>query len=313
MGVLQLGDIFTVEGFFEPGTTKLKQFRNTEEVTGGAIMYGLSGVNIELTSRCQKSCWMCGRRKLEREHPEKCDWGDMPFDMVQNLSEEIPKGVFVQFHWNGEPLMYPKLLDALTLFRNHHTGLDTNGKLLFEKAYELIGYIDTLTISVIQDDPEAVEQFDIVSKFLDLRGDRKPMVIFRILGDVLTSAWEVLAKHHNCQIVTRTLHSPDMSKDYEKPVTIPETGVCQEMLHKLAIDRFGNVSPCVRYDPDGVNRLGRVDLCYLGENPDCWGDPNIKEVWYGDKRKEWVKAHMEGRREDVPLCGGCSYWGVPCG
>ena len=28
-------------------------------------MNGLSTVNIELTTRCSKSCWMCGRRKVE--------------------------------------------------------------------------------------------------------------------------------------------------------------------------------------------------------------------------------------------------------
>jgi MoaA/NifB/PqqE/SkfB family radical SAM enzyme len=31
---------------------------------------GLGNINIELTSRCNKSCWMCGRRKVEKEMPE---------------------------------------------------------------------------------------------------------------------------------------------------------------------------------------------------------------------------------------------------
>ena len=30
---------------------------------------GLGNINIELTSRCDKSCWMCGRRKVEKGFP----------------------------------------------------------------------------------------------------------------------------------------------------------------------------------------------------------------------------------------------------
>ena len=82
-------------------------------------MNGLKSINIELTSRCNKSCHMCGRRKLEREHPELCDWGDMPFEMLVEIAEQIPKGVMVQLHWNGEPLLYPKLDAAMNILRNH--------------------------------------------------------------------------------------------------------------------------------------------------------------------------------------------------
>ena len=30
-------------------------------------------LHLELTSRCNKACFCCGRRKMEREHPELCD------------------------------------------------------------------------------------------------------------------------------------------------------------------------------------------------------------------------------------------------
>lgn len=39
---------------------------------------GLGTINIELTSRCNKNCWMCGRRKVDREYPELAlNYGDM--------------------------------------------------------------------------------------------------------------------------------------------------------------------------------------------------------------------------------------------
>ena len=33
-------------------------------------------LNIELTSLCNKDCWMCGRRKIDKEYPElKIEYG----------------------------------------------------------------------------------------------------------------------------------------------------------------------------------------------------------------------------------------------
>jgi 2-iminoacetate synthase ThiH len=41
---------------------------------------GLFNINVELTDRCNKTCWICGRRKRERENPDlKLYYGDMDF------------------------------------------------------------------------------------------------------------------------------------------------------------------------------------------------------------------------------------------
>lgn len=279
------------------------------------MLNGLSGINVELTSRCVKKCAMCGRRKIEKEYPELANWGDMPIGMVRAIAEQIPRGVFVQLHNNGEPLLYPKLGEAIVLFSQCYTGLDTNGKLLIEKKYDL-SFLDTLTISVIQDDPEGEEQVNIVEKYLlILSGSTslRPLVTFRLLGDVTIRGpvYYSLAKEYDCKVARRVLHSPNGSRDYEKPVTIPETGVCQEMLHKLSIDRFGNVSPCVRFDPHGKNILRQ-----LGERPVSRENPfstTLNDIWESVERQSWIQAHLEGRREDVPLCKDCHYWGIPRG
>ncbi len=48
---------------------------------------GLGTINIELTSRCNKNCWMCGRRKVDREYPELAlNYGDMDFDLVKHIA-----------------------------------------------------------------------------------------------------------------------------------------------------------------------------------------------------------------------------------
>jgi len=262
-------------------------------------MNGLSGINIELTSRCNKNCWCCGRRKRERENPAVLGlYGDMEFSLLKKIAEQVPPGIVVQLHNNGEPLLYPRFGDALKLFQHCLTGIDTNGKLLMEKGCEIVDNLDTMAVSIVQDDPEADEQYEILKRFLRLKGDFKPLVVCRLNGMVDERRYISLG----VTIARRLLHSPDGSFNYQthRP-TVPEIGICWEMLHRMAIDRFGNVSLCVRFDPEGQGILGNAKNCTL------------QELWNSPLRKQWSNLHRQGRRGEVPLCSKCDYWGVPTG
>jgi MoaA/NifB/PqqE/SkfB family radical SAM enzyme len=257
---------------------------------------GLVAVNVELTNLCNKNCWMCGRRKIDREYPEiALNYGNMDFKLVEKIAKQLPSGIVVQLHNNGESLLYPGFGKAAKLFRRQIRCLDTNGKLIVEKAKEIIGNLDTLTISVIENDPEAEEQYKLVKKFLQIKGNRKPLMIYRCLGKVDSERYEKL----DGITAKRVLHHPLGSFKYQKKPTIPEIGICLDMLSHMAIDRLGKVSICVRFDP---KRLGVI------------GDANITpliDIWNGLKRKKWLKYHMEGKRNKVPLCSYCEFWGVP--
>ena len=257
---------------------------------------GLSVVNVELSSRCNKNCWMCGRRKIDREYPEVAlKYGDMDFQLVKKIAKQLPAGIVVQLHNNGEPLLYPRFGDAAKLFHRQIRCLDTNAKLIVEKANEIIGNLETLTISVIENDSEAAEQYKLVKKFLKIKGKRKPNLIYRCLGRVDTNRWKKLPGI----VVTRILHNPLGSFKYQKNPTIPEIGICLEMLSHMAIDRFGKVSICVRFDPLGLGVIGDVNKTPL------------VDVWNGPKRKKWIEYHIKGQRKKVPLCSYCEFWGVP--
>jgi len=263
-------------------------------------MHGPNFLNIELTSRCNKSCWMCGRRKMERNHPELCDWGDMPYEMVEEIASQLSGQNVIQFHNNGEALLYPRLGDALRIFRGHIRCFNTNGKLLLDKASEIIGNLETLTISVIENDPEGDAQYDAVQRFLDLKRERgaecKPRMVYRLLGDVdHRERWERLPG----VIATRILHAPEGSRNYRKAPTVPEIGICLDLLTHMAIDRYGNISLCVRFDPHGYLRVGHVNTT------------GLDGAWNSEKRKFYVKQHIEGMRDKLPGCSECDYWGCP--
>ena len=97
------------------------------------------------------------------------------------------------------------------------------------------------------------------------------------------------------------MHNPLGSFAYKKEPTKPEIGICLDLLNHMAIDRFGKVSICIRFDPERLGVIGDVK------------DESLTDIWNCEKRKKIVKLHMEGKREDVPLCGYCDYWGVPTG
>jgi radical SAM protein with 4Fe4S-binding SPASM domain len=236
---------------------------------------------------------------MEKEHPELCNFGDMPFGMVEKIAEHVPSGIVIQFFNNGEPLLYPRLADALKLFEKNIRCLNTNAKLLYERADDIIGNLETITISVIEKDPEAQEQFETVQKFIEKKGNKKPAMVYRLLGKVENpQRWEKLPGI----VCKRILHAPEGSFKYEKEPTKPEIGICLDLLNHLAIDHYGNVSPCVRYDPHGWSRLGNI-----------LDNKNLSDLWNNGRRQAMIKDHIAQRRDKWGLCSTCEFWGVPKG
>jgi len=259
---------------------------------------GLYCIHLEFTSRCNKNCWMCGRRKIDRKFPEiAANYGDMDFELVRRIADQLPRGIVVQFHNNGEPLLYPSFGEAVRLFENQIKCIDTNAKLIVDKADEIIDNLDTMTISVFERDEGGDEQYELAKRFLDIKGNKKPNVIFRCLGNVDTKRWKKLGGI----IATRILHNPLGSFEYSKSPTVPEIGICLEILNHMAIDRFGKVSICVRFDPKRLGVIGDAAVA------------SLLDIWNGPKRREWLQYHIQGRRDKVPLCSYCDFWGVPTG
>lgn len=261
-------------------------------------MNGLGFVSIELTSVCNKKppgCPMCGRRKLERDHPELCNWGHIDFETLRRIRIQIPRGIVTQFHINGDPLCYPYLGQALKLFKGNIRSFNTNGNALLNRADEIIGNLETLVISIVEGDPKGEEQYDTVIRFLGIKGQESPRMVYRLLGKVSnTKRWSELTG----VVANRVLHAPEGSYRYLNRPTIPEIGICLDLLTHLAIDRYGNMSMCVRFDPEGHLRLGNINKI------------SMMEAWYGEKRQEYVRKHILGERKDLPGCMNCEYYGV---
>lgn len=235
---------------------------------------------------------------MDRDYPElTADYGDMDFGLVKSIAGQLPAGIVVQLHNNGEPLLYPRFGEAAGLFRRQIRCLDTNCKLILEKAEEIIDNLETITFSTFEGDEEGDQQYELIKNFLKIKGNRKPGVVIRCLGEIDSARYESLG----CIIAKRTLHSPMGSFRYKKKPTVPEIGICLDLLGHMVIRRDGKVSLCVRFDPKGLGTLG-----------DCYRE-SLLDIWNGAKRHKWVESHINGKRSEAPLCSYCEFWGVPTG
>ncbi|MGC8805676.1 MAG: hypothetical protein ACP5QD_07080, partial [Candidatus Ratteibacteria bacterium] len=146
---------------------------------------------------------MCGRRKVEKEMPERAiAYGDMDFELLKEIEKQLPYGIVVQFHKDGEALLYPRFGEAVGLFKGRIRNIVTNGKLLVEKVDEIIDNLETISISIVENDPEADQQLETIKKFLEIKKDRRPAVSLRFVGDIDETRYTSLG----LLIVRRQLH-----------------------------------------------------------------------------------------------------------
>ena len=97
----------------------------------GGIRLPVERLHVELTNRCNFSCEFCPDGRMQRTR------GSMDFALLENIFSQA-EGVARQahFHVMGEPMLYPRLPEAVRLARRH--GLEpwvtTNGSLLSAEA-----------------------------------------------------------------------------------------------------------------------------------------------------------------------------------
>jgi radical SAM protein with 4Fe4S-binding SPASM domain len=227
--------------------------------------------------------------------------------MAYKIADQIPMGTVVQLHWNGEPTLHPELDSIIHKFSEQGciVCLNTNG-LLIGDLWRTISLLHSVTVSIIQDDKveNYIRQERQLKKFFrECPEAIRPVVNLRVLGTLVDPHRfrQFPATHSNVKWVSRVFHAPEMSFEYFKRPTLPEIGICLDLLHHPAIDKDGDVYPCVRNNPDGINWLGRI------------GDQSLFSILTGDERKKLIEKHCTGKRYQVPLCGDCEFYGVPRG
>ena len=261
------------------------------------MLAGLSQINIELSSRCDKStlCFFCGHQ--DRKTNPNLKFGDMDFVLLQNIAGQVPLPIVISFHRDGDPLVYPRLGDALRLFRASPTSIVTHGEALNRRADEIIDNCTTVTVSVIPNDPDRDLQLESIAGFLAKKGARRPMVQLKCVGRVENlEPYEKLG----VPITNRALHSKKGNWNYHKiePI-VPEIRVCLDFLGRPTVDWRGRLFIC--------NRLDTLDDGLLGD----LNESTLDALWNSPRRSEMLAAHLAGRRDQAnALCASCDFWGI---
>lgn len=242
-------------------------------------------LNIELTNRCNKSCWFCGRAKARSKN--EVVLGDIDIVLFRHIIGQF-EGDIIQFSKDGEPLLYQDLETVASACVHLISNVVTNGILLWEKA-EIVKQFSSVCVSVIEDDQE---QFITVKKFVEYHDT--PVTI-KFLGDYDNDEYRKLG----LRTTSRAIHHSEGDWGYNgnKPV-VPELGICLDFLNKPSIDWQGDFYICNRYDPDKKGRLGNCKT------------NSLQDMWDSRLRQEWLKYHMCDEREKIPLCRHCNFWGI---
>ncbi len=250
----------------------------------------INWLNVELTSKCQKSCHFCGRAEARKNN--ELELGDMDLELLREIVSQF-KGDIIQFNKDGEPLLYDNLWEVGQICKNYITNIVTNGLLLWGRRGEIIHNFTTVTVSVVEND---IEQLENVEKFIEYKGSNRPQVLIKFLGDYYNPVYE----RKGLQTMKRSIHNPKGDTDYiqSKP-PIPEIGVCLDFLYKPSIDWKGNFYICNRFDLEGKGIIG-----------DC-EKQTLQEIWDSPLRQEWLELHKQGKRNLIPLCKSCQFFGIP--
>ena len=263
-------------------------------------LVGLTQINIELTSACDKHtlCAFCGHQD-PTIHPH-LTIGQMSYRLLTDLSDALPPGLVIQFHRDGDPLAFSGDLSyVLALFAGQLRSIVTHGERLAERADELIGHCEAVTVSVFRGDPDRDRQYHSVKSFHEQKGDRLPRLLIKVVGDM---SEDELSDYRRLgvPIMRRKIHVPLGNSKYANGFpAMPEHGVCLDLLHHPSVAWDGRVYLCNRLDTQEKGLIGNLN------------EQTLEDIWNGPLRQDYIRHHLHGLRDLVPPCANCTYWGVP--
>ena len=266
------------------------------------MLYGLSQINIELNSTCDKGtlCNFCGHQNAAI-HPTRRD-GEMSKALLADLAadlEPLGKTLIVQFHRDGDPLAASTLGWALQVFSPNTRSLVTHGEGLARRAHELIGHCEAVTISIFRGDPDRDKQVAALTEFLSQKGDHLPLVYLKIVGGMSDGDFEPYARL-GVPVLSRRLHLPTSNAKYAGGLpAMPEHGLCLDLLSHPSVAWDGRVYMCNRLDPGEQGVIGSLTT------------QTLDQIWNGSARQGALAKHRRGHRTYVPLCSTCTYYGIP--
>jgi radical SAM protein with 4Fe4S-binding SPASM domain len=294
------------------------------------VVWGLPySLSIEPTTACNLGCPECpsGLRSFTR------DTGNLKPDHLNQWMDELSRHVgYVNFYFQGEPFIHPKIFELISLVskKNIYTATSTNAHFLNEKnAIKTVeSGLDRIIISIDGTTQDVYEQYRVngdlekvisgTRNLIEARnklGSKKPFVIFQFLvvkpnehqiDDVKKLASELGVdelRFKTAQVYDPRDHHPliptiekysryTRNADGSYRIKNELQDECKRMWMGAVVTWDGKVVPCC-FDKDAKHQMG--DLQEL----------RFKEIWKSPIYQSFRKQLFTNRKS-IDICANCS-------
>ena len=262
-------------------------------------------VGLELTSKCNLRCGMCPLPVLRRPYE------DMDWPLVEKAEREI-HGLGLKLKWlheMGEPLLYPRIDDAIRLFPE--ASVSTNGLVLTEAvgAKLLASPLKRLRICVDSINPKVYPQLRTGGDF-----DKLVELTRKFLAQAKGSPMRIeIQKMRSRMTLDETVDDFKRVfdlKEYRNARVIEKT--CEALDVNEETDLHGKFYGCVQgafFTWVVVFADGRVThCCYDAHGDQVLGDlktHTLREIIDGPRMAEMQAAFANRDFTNLPRCGEC--------
>jgi len=254
-------------------------------------------LQIETTNICNAHCVFCPHDRFEK-------FGTMPDALYEKIIKDASRYDLKSFSpmLTGEPFCDPRIMYLIKLAREKmpktQIRLFTNGSLIKRGDIDALAKMGNVEIWVslngaCRDTRQklmGLHDFDAVKAKIDYMvqvglDPRVSIVCFPIV------TWDELGafgKFHNPRAIRFQSFAGENYRFQRKEPTS-----CNRVTEYITVMQNGNVNLCC-FDP-----FGKVIFGNLGEQ-------TIAEVWNSPLHEKYMRAHQEGRGQEMELCRSCT-------
>ncbi len=299
-----------------------------------STLFPFCSKTVELTTQCNSACKYCARRYMVKSGELKIE--SIGLDLLEKIcldSRGIP-GNFV-LAGLGEPLMYDKLLSAISLVKEilprEHLTVITNGILLDGNLSEMLIHsgINQVNLSINSFNRDTywflngVDAFNQVMQnvtlFLETKRHasrtgalrRTPRALIQLLEidanrlekQSFIEHFKPLMEPHdrfNFQVFENAGGRIAAGEYDETAKHLPQRRPCAQLWRQASITASGDVYPCCIAQIGGTQlKLGNVK------------ESSLSDLLKGEKLRKLKEKHLLGQYGDLPVCRGCDMWRKP--
>lgn len=274
-------------------------------------------VIVETTNECNLACTHCPRREVIKDPEYKI--GFMNMDLYKKIVDEISQYKYATLRpfGDGEPLLHPQIVEMIHYAKEKgitKIWLNTNGLLLDEKISRALlkAGLDLMEVSIDAATEETYRKIRIGSNFnlviqnviryAELKRQILPQA--KVEVSFVESTDNIQEEAEFIRFWKRRVDTVGIRPFHQHAGLVKEN----KRARKYFTERR---CPCpTLWKRIMINFDGRVKFCGLdSKNQGVIGNiPNqtIKEIWNGETYTKFRRLHIQGKFDEIPICGKCT-------